>query len=439
MLEHPITTPNTTHHSLPGRWSAALGGQPDPERDWRLRCYVLRASDGLGSAAVMYFVPLMILTLTNSAAWTGISFVAEWVPRLITIGSSGPIVDRYSPQAVALVTSVLRVLVSVAALVCLMAGGGGIVALLFGVAVGMLAEVSFLASESLGAQASRRAGPQGHHVQSTMTAIDQFALLVGPLLGGALLLLSPAMFLGGITVVACVTTTAAWVLRDSPHNPPQASAFEPFTPVAAVTRGLGTIRRTPALAWLVGSLAIGNLVSGVLQVSAPITVTKQLDHSSAAVGWIWSMAACAALLAVTAARRAIDRHGLYPVGLIGAVLMCTATVTAGLSTSVVEYAASIAAMMAAEGALTVVLRTARARLIPADGFATALAASVLLVLAPFPLAGALVAAAPITSMSHLVLAVAAVQVVATVLCFRGLWKHRADYEHHSPATNTPTS
>jgi hypothetical protein len=88
--------------------------------------------------------------------------------------------------------------------------------------------------------------------------------------------------------------------------------------------------------------------------------------------------------------------------------------------------------------LTVVLRTARARLIPADGFATALAASVLLVLAPFPLAGALVAAVPLDSMSHLVLAVAAAQVAATVLCFRGLWKHRADYEQPPAARNTPT-
>ena len=403
-----------------------------------MRCYIVRASDGLAAAVVMYAVPLMILTLTRSAAWTGLAFLIEWIPRLVTIGGAGPLIDRYSATAAILGTSALRAAVAVVTLVALTAGAGATAILVFGVLVGMLADASFLASESLAAHASRRAGPRAHHVQSTMTGIDQSTLLLGPLFGGVLLLVSPALLLGVVAILSCLTTTAALVLRDAPRDRVEPDPVaEPAAPLAALAQGLGTVRRTPALAWLVGALAVANLVSGVLQVSAPITVTRQLDHSSAAVGTVWSLATAASLLAVAAARRAVDRHGLYRVALAGAVLMCAATVAAGLAHTLTAYAVSIAAMMAAEGALTVVLRTARARMIPATGSATALAVIVLLVLAPFPFAGLLVAAVPITAMSHLVLAVAAVQIAATALCFQGLWKHRGAYEH--PATTQPTA
>jgi len=420
--------PITEAHGRPRRRTHRT--PPVADRGWLLRCYLLRSSDAVASAVIMYAVPLLVLTITHSAAWTGMAFLVEWGPRLVAIAGAGPLIDRHSPQSAVLGTSLLRAAASLGAMVGLAFGVGVGAVMAFGVVTGMLAEASFLAVESLGAEASRRAGPRAHQVQATLTSIDQTALLLGPLLGGALLLVSPALLLSTVIVLSAVTSTVALVLRTERPRLRVVTGHEQQqdSPLAALTAGLGTLRRTPALAWLVAALAAGNLVSGVLQVSTPITVTVELGHSSAAVGAVWSIAAGASLAAVAMSRRAVDRYGLYPVGLAAAVLMCAATLAAGLAPSLTPYTSAIAALMAAEGALTVVLRTARARLIPERGFAAALAVTVLLVLAPLPLAGLLVAAVPRGHLQGLVLAVGGVEVIVTAICYRGLWRHRADYE-----------
>ncbi|WP_406080457.1 hypothetical protein OG468_08535 [Streptomyces zaomyceticus] len=48
---------------------------------------------------------------------------------------------------------------------------------------GLLSEVSFVAVETLGAEACRRLGAEAHRAHAVQTGIDQGAILVGPLLG----------------------------------------------------------------------------------------------------------------------------------------------------------------------------------------------------------------------------------------------------------------
>jgi hypothetical protein len=92
------------------------------------------------------------------------------------------------------------------------------------------------------------------------------------------------------------------------------------------------------------------------------------------------------------------------------------------------YTAAVAVLMAAEGALTVVLRTLRSRLIPVTAFGSTLAVTIILVLLPLPVAGALVAAVPAAGLPHLLLACAALQGVVLAACFGGLRRHRAACE-----------
>ncbi|MFB7672655.1 MFS transporter [Kitasatospora purpeofusca] len=394
------------------------------ERDWLLRCYVLRAADALAGAVVMYAVPLLVLTLTHSPGWAGLAFLLEWAPRLAAIAGAGPIIDRRSPQNVILGTSLARAGVALATMVGLVFGAGPWLVLVFGVVCGMLAEASFLASESLGGEASRRTAERAHQVQAVLTGTDQAALLIGPLIGGLLLLAGPALLLSAVAIMSAVAATVALTVRSERPRLYAVTDAVPTGPLASLATGLGVLRRTPALAWLVGALASVNLASGLVQVSAPITVTRTLDHSSAAVGLVWSIAAAVSLLTVALAHRAIDRHGLLRVGAASTALMCAATLVCALAPTLAVYAGAVAALMAGEGAATVVLRTARARLIPARSFAATLATTVLLALAPLPLAGLLVALWPSDHLQILVLSTAATVTVVTALCFRGLREHR---------------
>lgn len=405
---------------------------PCPRRPPSLlaRIYLVRATDALASATAMYAVPLLVLTTTGSSALTGLAFALEWIPRLVAITVGGPLVDRLRPHRVFATANTVRtvvVLVTAAVLAALPGTGPAATAaiLAFGAVSGMLAQLSFLGAETVGAQAAHTIGTGAHRIQAAQIGIDQGALLLGPLLAGLLLLPNGPTAL--LTAIAVLSVTAA--AANPPHTPgsPGGDDRKRGLVLGDLRTGWRFVAGTPALAWLVAALVAANLALGVLQVSAPITITGQFGRTPAAVGAVWSIAALASLAAITAARHAIDRWGLYPVGAVSAATACAAAVGAALAPTFSLYTAAVAVLLAGDGAMTVVLRTLRARLIPARVFGSALAATVVLVLLPFPLAGALVAVLPSGALPGLLLGCAVLQAVVMTACFRGLWHHRASY------------
>jgi hypothetical protein len=382
--------------------------------------YLMRASDALASTTATYAIPLLVLITTGSTALTGIAFLLEWTPRLSAFTFSGSLTDRFGAGHVFRFTNFVRATMIALAAVLLTAlpRAGAVtttVVLAFGAVSGLLAEVSFVAVETLGAEAGRHLGGQAHRVQAAQTGIDQGAVLVGPLLGGVLLLAGPGVLLA---VVALLAMTAAAA------TPDDSVPVEGHCAPSSLLTGWRILRRTPALAWLIGGLAASNLASGVLQAAAPITVIHRFHYSTAAVGAVWSAAAVASLLTVIAARKAIDRWSVWPVGAVAASVSTAACLAVALAPGFAAYTAAVAVLMAAEGALTVVLRTLRARLIPATAFGSTMAVTIILVLLPLPVAGALDAAVPAAGLPHLLLACALLQGAVLAACFSGLRRHR---------------
>lgn len=146
-------------------------------------------------------------------------------------------------------------------------------------------------------------------------------------------------------------------------------------------------------------------------------VVKQFGHSSADVGLIWSVAAVASLITVAVCRRAIDRFGLWPVGALSATVAAGACLAVSLTHTYTAYLVLIAVLMAGEGGMTVVLRTLRSHLIPQQVFGATLSLTILLLLIPFPLAGALVATVPPALLGHVITICAAVQALGLGLAF----------------------
>lgn len=393
-----------------------------------LRTYLMRGADALASATATYAVPLLVLVTTGSTALTGLAFLLEWVPRLGAFAFSGSLVDRWGAGFVFRMSNLVRatVVAMVGAMLFALPSAGGVttgVVLVFGAVSGLLAEVSFVAVETLGAEVSRRTGGAAHRVQSVQTGIDQGSMLIGPLLGGLLLLAGPAVLLA---VVALLALTAAATTSGDAGN-----AVHRLVSSSLLT-GWETLRRTPALVWLVGGLAASNLTTGVLQAAAPITVIHHFHYSTASVGSVWSAAAVVSLAAVWASRRAIDRFGIWPVGVVGAGAATAACLATALAPSFTAYTVAVSVVMAGEGVMTVVLRTLRSRLIPVRAFGSTLAVTIILVLLPLPLAGALVAIAPVTAISHVLLACAVLQGLALGACFAGLRRHRTACELPQP-------
>ncbi|WP_251074533.1 MFS transporter [Streptomyces sp. ISL-12] len=365
-----------------------------------------------------YGVPLLVLAATGSAAWTGLAFALQWLPRIGAFTVAGTLVDRHGTSRVFRVASLARALLtlSVAAaltLVDVRTTTAAVTVLLLAAIIGVLTEFSYVAAETAGGQASRTARGDAHRVQSALITIDQTATLAGPAVAGLLIEhAGPA---------AMLSTLAAFSLLAAAFGPRHATApDETGSPKRGLASGWATLRTLPALAWLVGGLVISNGAVALLQAAVPVIVITELDHSSADAGLIWSAAAVTSLLAVTASRRAIDRFGLWPVGAAAGTAVAGATLAVAQADTYRGYLLLIAVLMAGEGGLTVVLRTVRSHLIPADAFGSTLAVTVLLLLLPYPAAGLLVAALPAAQLGHTVTAAALLQAVGLVVAFARL-------------------
>ncbi|MGW2657411.1 MFS transporter [Streptomyces sp. NPDC001478] len=397
------------------------------------RTYLMRAADALASATATYAIPLLVLVTTGSTGLTGLAFVVEWLPRLGAFAFAGSLVDRCGAGFVFRLSNLVRacVIAMVGGVLFALPGSGGTttgVVLVFGAVSGLLAEVSFVAVETLGAATSRRMGEHAHRVQAVQTGIDQGAILIGPLLGGGLLLVSPSLLLA---VVALLALSAA---VSTTHD---VDSVDRRTEPSSLRTGWATFRRTPALVWLVVGLAASNLATGLLQAAAPIVVVHQFRYSTAAVGAVWSAAAVVSLVAVWASRRAISRVGIWPVGLVAAAVATAACLAAALAPNFAAYTVAVALVMGGEGVMVVVLRTLRSRLIPTSAFGSTLAVTIILMLLPLPLAGALVALVPAASLSHLLLACAVLQGMVLGCSFAGMRRHRAACEPPRPQVPAP--
>lgn len=381
--------------------------------------YVPRSMDAAAFALTTYGIPLLVLATTNSAALTGLAFALEWVPRLGAFALAGALVDRHGAAGVFRFASAGRALVVVAAAFILPHQnhpvGATVTVLLIAAATGALTEFSYVAAETTGAMAAGETGARAHRVQAALLGIDQTTTLAGPALAGLLLHWSGAT--GLLTAIACFSLLGCGFA-------PRRKDDEQARPVEPVLKGLrtgwSTLRSLPALGWLVTGLTVSNLAVGLLQAAAPVIVVKQLGHSTADVGLLWSAAALAALFAVALCRKAIDHYGLWTVGAVSASIAATGCLAASLSHTYSAYLALTAVLMAGEGGMTVVLRTLRTHLIPPDVFGATLSLTILLLLLPFPLAGLLVAAVPPPLLGHAITGCTVLQALGLAVTFARL-------------------
>ncbi|MCW7940722.1 MFS transporter [Streptomyces hygroscopicus] len=385
------------------------------------RIYAPRACDALAFSMSTYAMPLLVLATTGSASLTGLAFALEWIPRVAAFGLAGALVDRCGAAIVCFLASLARaVLVAAAAVLLVMLPRGTtetVTVMTLAAVTGTLTQFGFVANEAVGAIVSRRAEGQSHRVQSVLIGIDQTATLVGPALGGVLLLTGPTRMLVCLSVLSFLS---AGLALQTPPTPLRAARQIGQRAGAGVREGWRTLRSLPVLGWLVAGLACSNLALGVLQSASPIVVVDGFGRSPAAVGTLWSAAAASTLLAVAGCRFALNRLGLWGVGVISSAVAAAACLALPQATSYLGYTALVALFMAGDGGLTVVLRTLRSLVIPPTAFGTTLSLTILLLLLPFPVAGIVIALTPPPYLTDVIGGCAVLQALALVVTFTRL-------------------
>ncbi|MEU6093279.1 MFS transporter [Streptomyces sp. NPDC047079] len=387
------------------------------------RVYAPRVCDALAYSMATYAMPLVVLATTGSASLTGLAFALEWIPRVAAFSFAGALVDRSGAAIVCFIASLVRALLVAGAgfvLTVLPRGTAETAAVMALAAVtGALTQFSFIANEAVGAIVSRRTEGQSHKVQSVLIGIDQSATLVGPALGGVLLLTGPTRMLACLSVLSFLS---AGLALQTPPTPLRAGGPDGRKASGGMREGWETLRSLPSLRRLVAGLACSNLALGLLQSASPILVEGRFGRSPAAVGTLWSAAAAATLIAVVCCRFALNRLGLWGIGVISATVAAAACLAVPAAASYAGYTALVALFMAADGGLTVVLRTLRSLIIPPAAFGTTLSLTILLLLVPFPVAGIVLALTPPSYLTDVLGACAVLQALTLLVTFVRLRK-----------------
>ncbi|MGW2768730.1 MFS transporter [Streptomyces sp. NPDC001275] len=382
------------------------------------RVYTPRACDALAYSMSTYAMPLVVLATTGSASLTGLAFALEWIPRVAAFGFAGALVDRSGAAIVCFIASLARALLVAGAGVALHLVPPGtaetVTVMALAAVTGALTQFSFIANEAVGAVVSRQTQGQTHKVQSVLIGIDQTATLVGPALGGVLLLTGPTRMLACLSVLSFLSAALA---LQTPPTPLRAARRDEPAPGGGLREGWQTLRSLPSLRRLVVGLACSNLMLGLLQSASPILVEGRFGHSAAAAGALWSIAAAATLVAVACCRVGLDRLGLWGVGVISATIAAAACLAVPQAPSYTGYVALVALFMAADGGLTVVLRTLRSQVIPPAAFGTTLSLTILLLLLPFPIAGILLALTPAPYLTDVIRVCAMLQALTLLVTF----------------------
>ncbi|MGW4044114.1 MFS transporter [Streptomyces sp. NPDC004721] len=337
---------------------------------------------------------------------------------MAAFGIAGTLVDRSGAAIVCFIASLTRALLVAGAGVALRLVPPGtaetVTVMALAAVTGALTQFSFIANEAVGAVVSRQTQGQTHKVQSVLIGIDQTATLVGPALGGVLLLTGPTRMLACLSVLSFLSAALA---LQTPPTPLRATRRDEPAPGGGLREGWQTLRSLPSLRRLVAGLACSNLTLGLLQTASPILVEDRFGHSPAAAGALWSIAAAATLVAVACCRAGLDRLGLSGVGVISATIAAATCLTVPQAPSYTAYVTLMALFMAADGGLTVVLRTLRSQVIPPAAFGTTLSLTILLLLLPFPLAGILLALTPPPYLNSLIGACALLQALTLLVTF----------------------
>lgn len=230
----------------------------------------------LADQILLFMVPLVVFQVTQSAAWSGIAFFAETLPRFLSFPVCGALCDRISPFRLLRISQVLRAMTCV--LGCVAAAVTGEVAWLVGVSAvcGVLTTQGVMAREVMLPQVFR--GARTETVLANAQIADQLGMVLGPLLAAlALDGWSWVVVLGATAVLFLAADIAmkVWRVASSVQltEPALVQTLKAWHWLQPYQTALAHVLHLPGLMPLILLAAGVNLVVGVTLATSAAMVT----------------------------------------------------------------------------------------------------------------------------------------------------------------------
>lgn len=373
------------------------------------RAYLLRFTDSIATATLVFAMPLMIYTATQSIAWSGLAFFIEWLPRLLSIPAAGPLVDRWNSRLVFIATNGLRfAMLGVVIVWTILYPHAWPWLLVAGVVNGILGQIAFVAAEHLGVTLPTKKA--AHQVQSAQVNIDQSVMVLGPLFAGLLLLFgntSLLVVIGGLSILSILL--ALTLSQQQKNTDSQLSINKGFQ------QGLRVIRSSKPLQYVVLGTVAFNLLLALITVITPAIVKGTYHGTDHTVSIVWAAGAVLSIIAIAITSKLLHKINIVFVGTVAGVMASIAIFVASFSSSLVMYAVCVVLFITMDGVYAVYIRTARAKIVPREHFGVTVGVIVLFSLLPFPAAGLLVALLPAAFLPIALIACTIVCLIVTAI------------------------
>ncbi len=338
----------------------------------------------LADQVLLFLVPLVVFQTTQSAAWSGIAFFVETLPRFMAYPICGALCDRLPNLRLLRVSQVYRALVCGAGVAGFMVFGGIGWLVALSAVCGLLTTQGMMARETMLPHIFR----QGSFVTvlAKTQMADQLGMVLGPMLAALLLAWGPWQ---GVVLATAVLFWAAdgalalWI-RHCPVNWPA-----PQTPEGAwwqpYRTGLSQWWNLPNLFRLTVVTAGVNLVLGVTMASSAAMVTgvfRQTEHVYALLQTAGAVATVVILLAVTR-----FKFNLLSMGVWSFVIVLVGSFMTAFSPGPWIYALGFVLVIGFDKMFSVSVRSMRQAIIPPGDYGKTTGVVIMLNNLSQPLAG----------------------------------------------------
>jgi MFS family permease len=377
-----------------------------------------RAASTTGDQLLQFAVPLIVFRSTGSVSMSGLAFLCEWLPRLISLPLAGLLSDRIGGGPVYITADAVRAAACMLAALALAhcpSHSFTITALLMALCAFCYAQ-AFIALETTLPQL---VPPQQiAKAQSVLQMINYGSGLLGPALAGVLLLwVHPAQLLLIAAAVFALSATGAIGLGGSLRH----RTGHKVNIIGDLRTGIHSILKRPVLLRLTALAMAVNLIVGLAMVTgAAMTVGHfgQKDQFYASLQLIIGTLSIASFLIVPWLLR---RLSVYQIGKGAFLLIVTGTIMMGMAHVFPLYVLGYGLTLGLCGLFNVFARTERLHWIDVGERGRVIGLIVFLNQLSLPLAGLLVAVfGERVPTQHLFLFVAVVATVSYLLLFRPL-------------------
>ena len=319
----------------------------------------------LADQILLFLVPLVVFQTTHSAAWAGIAFFAETLPRYVSFPICGALCDRRSPVALLRTSQMLRACVCIAgAMACKLTGSITWLVLLSALC-GVLTTQGLMAREVMLPQVFRN--DRIEKVLAQTQIADQLGMVLGPLLAALALdwwhwewvvAATAILFLAAdVAMKIWRTVSSVQLLEPSSAHAAQGSHWlQPYR------TALLHVLRLPGLVQLIVLTSGVNLVIGVTLATSAAMVTGLLQQSTNAYAALQTAGAITTVvILLVIARIALP---LKTMGLLAYACIAAGALATACSHSLWSYAAGYLMVVGFDKMFSVYIRSRRQKIIP---------------------------------------------------------------------------